>query len=155
MTGGMFDVLMYMYENYEAELQARPEPDDLHAELERAGFAAADIRKAFDWLDVLADQAATAALPVSQAVRVYTDEECVRLDVGCRGFLHYLEQNGVLDAAQRERVIERALAIEDDTFDLTTLKWVTLLILSNQPGQEAAHAWMQDLLYDQIPEFLH
>ncbi len=153
MTGGMFDVLMYMYENYDAEAQSRPEPADLHAELERAGFAAADIRKAFDWLDALADPDTLA--PMSQSVRLYTDEECAHLDVACRGFLHYLEQNGVLDAARRERVIERALAIEDDSFDLTTLKWVTLLILSSQPGQEAACAWMQDLLDEQPSEYLH
>ncbi|MFB5206121.1 DUF494 family protein, partial [Stenotrophomonas sp. 3diitr2024] len=37
-----------------------------------------------------------------------------KLDVECRGFLLYLEQHGILDADQRELVLDRAMALDQD-----------------------------------------
>ena len=34
-------------------------------------------------------------------------------------------------------------------------KLIILLVLMNQPGQEAAFARMEDMVYNEIPEFLH
>jgi len=63
-----------------------------------------------------------------------------------RGFLLALEQRGVLDADARERVIERALALEQSPVDLHDLKWVVLLVLYNTPDREAGYAWMESQL---------
>ncbi len=57
-----------------------------------------------------------------------------------------LEQRGVLDAEARERVIERALALEQSPVDLNDLKWVVLLVLYNTPDREAGYAWMESEL---------
>ena len=69
-------------------------------------------------------------------------------DVECRGFLMFLEQQGILDAIQRELVLDRAMALDQDEFDLDDLKWVVLMVLFNQPGQEAAFAWMETQMFD-------
>jgi len=45
------------------------------------------------------------------------------------------------------------LATEELTVD--DVKWITLLVLVNQPGQEAAFTLMQDLVYNGAPEYLH
>jgi Smg protein len=44
----------------------------------------------------------------------------------------------VLSSAQREIVIERMLALDTDEPDTEQLKWVVLMVLSSQPGQELA-----------------
>ena len=39
--------------------------------------------------------------------------------------------------------------------DLEQLKWIILMVLFNQPGQEAAYAWMEDLVFEDTPGRLH
>jgi Smg protein len=86
---------------------------------------------------------------------VFHGAELAKLDVNARGFLLLLEQHGVLDANQRELVLDRAMALDQDTLDLDDLKWVVLLVLFNQPGSEAAYAWMETQMYLDDPEPLH
>ena len=73
----------------------------------------------------------------------------------CRGFLLFLEQHGVLDADQRELVLDRAMALDQDELDLDDLKWVVLMVLFNQPGSEAAYAWMETQMFLDEPEPVH
>jgi Smg protein len=55
----------------------------------------------------------------------------------------------------RERVIERAMAIESEELSADDVKWVVLLVLLNQPGQENAFALMEELVYNGEPLYLH
>ena len=50
---------------------------------------------------------------------------------------------------------DRIMALETDDIDLDTVKWVVLMVLFNQPGQEAAYAWMEGLVLDDIATPLH
>jgi Smg protein len=84
-------------------------------------------------------------------LRVFAPEEMVRLDPQCRGLLTSLEAAGILSANQREIVIDRLLALEADELDLDQVKWVVLMVLSSQPGQELAYARMEDLIFD-VPQ---
>ena len=45
-------------------------------------------------------------------------------------------------------VIERLMALEGDEIDVGKLKWVVLMVLSSQPGQEIACSRMEDLVFD-------
>ena len=65
------------------------------------------------------------------------------------------EQSGVLDHATRELVIDRVMALESEEIDLDQLKWVVLMVLFNQPGSEAAFAWMEDLVFEEAAGNLH
>ena len=47
------------------------------------------------------------------------------------------------------------MALKTDEFDLGQLKWVILMVLFNQPGEEAAYAWMEDLVFDSLTGYLH
>ena len=40
----------------------------------------------------------------------------------------------MLDADQRELVLDRALALDQDELDLDDLKWVVLMVLFNKQG---------------------
>lgn len=155
----MFDVLMYLFENYmDDDASLGTDHESLKIELVEAGFAVEEITKAFDWLDyiVLHAEAATRSHPPRQtAIRVYHPLEQKKLDVACRGFLLYLEQVGILDQTNRELIIDRAMALDGADFDIDRLKWVVLMVLLNQPGQEARLAWMEDFVLENIPQQLH
>ena len=62
---------------------------------------------------------------------------------------------GDLDADQRELVLDRAMALDQDELDLDDLKWVVLMVLFNQPGSEAAYAWMETQMFDDDGELVH
>jgi Smg protein len=158
MKENMFDVLMYLFEHYymDDETELSPDRESLHTELMEAGFPSSDINQAFEWLEGLAVQNQTQAPQTENALRVYSAIESERLDAESRGFLLFLEQMGILTPESRERVIDRAMALETDDFDLSQLKWVVLMVLFNQPGAEAAYAWMEDLVFDILPGgYLH
>ena len=165
MKESILDVLLYLFEHYftndaidadgvAAQITVQDGP--LMGELTEAGFSAAEIRRAFDWLDTLAHQRPAPGQPrVNGPTRVFHETELAKLDLDARGFLLFLEQHGVLDAGQRELVLDRAMALDQDELELDDLKWVVLMVLFNQPGSEAAYAWMETQMYADDPEPVH
>jgi Smg protein len=142
-TGSVLDILIYVFDRYMlVEAPAVPQREHLARDLERAGFAAAKVERALDWLTDLAfRQGRAAAAPTgvkAQGVRVFTDGELMRLSTECRGLLLRLERALVLTAQQREIVIERMLALDAEEPDTEQLRWVVLMVLSSQPGCELA-----------------
>lgn len=153
MRSNVFDVLMYLFEHYPDDgPEFHSDQKQLALELSEAGFRRGEIRKALRWLDGLTrDGAAEERLDNHPAsLRHYDASELRKLDAGCRGFLLLLEQHGVLDARTRERVIERALALDLETLALEQLKWIVLMVLNHQPGYEYAHALVEDMVYDDL-----
>jgi len=152
----VLDILMYLFDNYrDIDSNLGTDEESLRQDLIAVGFADADINKAFRWLEELTEQ--RGALPVSanHSLRIYTPDEMNRLNVECRGFLLFLEQIEVLSPTTRELVIERVMALESNDLDSDQLKWVVLMVLFNQPGQEAALAWMEDLVFNERQSVLH
>ncbi len=145
----VFDILIYVFDRYMLEeLPASAERESLARDLESAGFGEANVERALDWLADLAEQREGDNLKGSSAMRVYAAEELARLDAQCRGLLTSLEAGGILSASQREIVIDRLLALDAEELDLEQVKWVVLMVLSSQPGQELAYARMEDLVFD-------
>ena len=162
MKESILDVLLYLFEHYFTN-DAIASSDDftdrdgpLMAELTDAGFSTAEVRKAFDWLDALARQRPAPGESRSNGpTRVFHATELDKLDTESRGFLLFLEQHGVLNPDQRELVLDRAMALDQDELDLDDLKWVVLMVLFNQPGSEAAYAWMETQMFLDEPEPVH
>lgn len=159
MTENVLDVLMFVFENYYYEGdEPAPDRDSLQVQLLEAGFPISQTRKALDWLDGLAEHRHNPDIVggTEPPVRVYNGDELLRLGVESREFLMYLEHVGVLDAASRELVLDRVMALDaDEMVDLDDLKWLILMVLFNQPGQEAACAWMENLLFEPPTDQLH
>jgi len=155
----VLDVLMFLFEHYlddDSDMEA--DQESLKHELIEAGFPEAEIIKAFDWLESLAaehPQTDAAEINPGAAMRIYTDEECGRLDLECRSLLVYLEQVSVLDGVTRELVIDRVMALETEEIDLEQLKWVILMVLFNRPGQQTAFSWMENIVVNQSGGYLH
>jgi Smg protein len=139
MTGTVLDILIYVFDRY--MLDEVPEV------------------RALDWLADLAlerDRPPLAIGPLATgALRIYSDGELVRLSTECRGFLVTLERLGILSPQQREIVIDRMLALDADELDTEQLKWVVLMVLSSQPGQEQAFERLEDLVSDVHPNTPH
>lgn len=158
MKENVLDLLMYLFENYiYDEPEREPDREHLAESLEQAGFSSGEIDRAFHWLDELAEQRQTPELGIhgDNPTRLFTEEETRRLDVEARGFLIYLDYANVLDAARRELVLDRLLALDAEEIGLEDLKWVVLMVLFNQPGQEANYAWMEDLMFDEENDHRH
>jgi len=155
----VMDVLMYLFDNYiEEEVEFSPDQESLKIQLKEAGFGGQQVDKAFDWLEGLAlrkESNISVHLTDTKSLRLFNDNEIAKLDADCRGFLLYLEQADVLSVSERELVIDRVMALETDDIDLQKLKWVVLMVLFNQPDKEAAIAWMEDIVMDNINANLH
>lgn len=157
MTGSVLDILIYVFDRYMLdEAPEVPERDDLARDLQRAGFGQANVERALDWLADLASERNWPSIPgIGPAVRIFSDCELARLSTECRGFLLTLERLGILSALQREIVIERMLALDADELDTEQLKWVVLMVLSSQPGQELAFERMENLVAGSGPGAPH
>lgn len=159
MKESVLDILIYLFENYMDATEDHPQPDRelLKDELERAGFEAADINRALSWLDGLSTTDDAAATPSTEvrAVRVFSRDEQLRLDTDCRGYLIHLENIGILSATQRELVINRLMALETEDIEIEQVKWVVLMVLFSQPGQEQAFARMEDLVFEERADAIH
>ena len=153
MTGTVLDILIYVFDRYMLdEVPEVPEREHLARDLERVGFAHANVERALDWLADLASERDRPPLAIGPlaggALRIYSDGELARLSTECRGLLFTLENAQVLTAQQREIVIERMLDLDADEPDTEQLKWVVLMVLSSQPGQEIAVERLGGLITD-------
>ena len=137
----MFDVLVFVYEHYWRG-DACPELQQLGRKLSAHGFEPGEIQEALVWLDGLnlaaqgarsvddASQAVihAAALQSSSSMRVYSIAEQDHLGAQCLGFVSFLESAGVLPAAMREIVVDRAMAAPGAPVTLDDLKIIILMV---------------------------
>jgi Smg protein len=154
----MFDILVYLYETYYRP-DACPEPAALARKLSAVGFDDLEISEALVWLTDLAEMAgadgSTEAL--STGIRFYIQSEYDALGSDAVGFIQFLESAGVLSSAQREIVIERALALDESPVGLSKLKIIVLMLLWSQ-GREPDALMFDDLFGsddEQAPRLLH
>ncbi|MEY4654242.1 MAG: hypothetical protein RI884_2823 [Pseudomonadota bacterium] len=141
----MFDVLVFVYENYWRG-DACPELQQLGRKLSAHGFEADEIHDALVWLDGLNFAAQSIRLspapieappeaPIyplqdqsARSLRVYSVAEQDHLGAQCLGFISFLESSGVLPAAMREIVIDRAMAASGSPMALDALKIIVLMV---------------------------
>jgi Smg protein len=148
----MFEVLVYVYENY-WQGDACPELHQLSRKLSAVGFEAEEIEAALVWLNGLniaaqntqrgmpetapTGQAGPAptpsAIPGFQqqsagSLRVYSVAEQEHLGAQALGFVSFLESSGVLPPHMREIVMDRAMAAPGDPLALDDLKIIVLMV---------------------------
>lgn len=131
----MFDVLVYVYENYWRP-DACPEHEQLTRKLSAVGFDSDEIEEALTWLDDLAQGAqAVAQAQSARGMRIYTDAERELLGDESIAFISFLESSGVLAPSMREMVLDRAKAAGEAPIDLEHLKVIVLMVFWSV-GQE-------------------
>lgn len=126
----MFDILVYVFENYLPE--ACPEPGALARKLSAAGFEEDAISEALQWLAGLEEaqeEERFHQLPQARTCRFYDETEMARLPADCRGFVSFLEQAGAIDTITREMIIERAMAVENADGAVVSLAKFKVIVL--------------------------
>lgn len=150
----MFDVLVYLYENYWRP-DACPEPKQLSRKLSAVGFEADEIQDALKWLDGLADTAESCTgSPVPDSIRIYTAQERDVLGEDSIGFITFLGSAGVMPAPMREMVIDRALAVGNSPIDLEDLKIIVLMVFWSL-GEEPDALVLDELFVDSDERVIH
>lgn len=104
--------------------------------LSDAGFNEEDISAALGWLNEPVPP--LGIVPRQHAFRFYSAEEQSFLDRDCRGFIEYLEQAGLMDAALREQVIAHCMASGRGSPDVQQLRVLVLSLLWQQSHQHSA-----------------
>ncbi len=144
----MFDILVYLFENYYTP-QACPDADVLAHKLAAVGFEHDDITEALGWLYGLAQTTEQcvelAQAPQSNSLRIYTNEEYQALGSEAIGFITFLENSGVLPAVLREILIDRAHAVDESPVPLDKIKIIALMVLWSQEA-EVDHLVLEELL---------
>ncbi len=152
----MFDVLVYLYENYTA-LSACPDARSLSRRLADAGFDDDEIAEAMGWLHGLASVTLSSRAPhhpQPSAFRVYTPQEYASLGAPAIGFIASLDRDGQLNPERREIVIERACALAEAPIGLDRLKIIVLMVLWSQ-SVDVDLLLLQELLDDGAQPVLH
>ncbi|MEO6352109.1 MAG: DUF494 domain-containing protein [Oxalobacteraceae bacterium] len=146
----MFDILVYLYETYYRP-DACPNAAALTRKLSAVGFEDDEISEALDWLqhlaqatDAFVNQYPQQQTAFSFGLRIYPEQESCVLGAAAIGFIQFLEQALVLDAIQREIVIERALAVNESPMPQDKLKIIVLLVLWSQGKEPDA------LIFDEL-----
>jgi Smg protein len=150
----MFEVLVYMFENY-FEGDIRPDQSTLAKELFAAGFDQQDIDGAFDWFDQLeamTDQPSVAGH--ATGFRVYTEPETKKISHESLSFMMFLEQANVLNPSQRELVIDRAMALPQSEISLEEIRWIVLMALWNQ-DKASDYLFVEDAMFNESRPTLH
>ena len=161
MKEDMLEVLIYLFENYIIDGSTfEPGQEELAAELAGAGFAGEEIEKAFVWLEDLLDicEQDSQAAHINNAtssLRFYTEDEIERLQISGQSLLTRLVDAGVLDICSRETVIDRVMALDSQDIDIDHIKWVVLMVLSNQPGFAEIADWAEVVVTDELIPVIH
>jgi Smg protein len=152
----VFDILAYLVQRF-FDFGAYPDLEALPRQLSAAGFEPDDIEDALKWLAALQERVSVdVALSVHAApsVRQFASAEQLKIDVPGRGYLHFLEGAKVLDAARRELVIDRIMALPGAHVGIEQVKLIVLMVLWNH-GARLDALIVDELLTSEGSQLLH
>lgn len=159
MRESVIEVLFYLFDDLLPDYD-RPETDleEMAYWLGEAGFARDEVKRAMQWFYDFTQLLANSAQTVrhSEAVCIFTAEECRFLDRQARDYLHGLVRRGVLDNLLLEKVVERLLALEEP-LDMEAVRWVTALIALNMGHLRSGGSmtFQEEWLYPPEERVLH
>lgn len=150
----MFDVLVYLYENYWRP-DACPDHRQLSRKLSAVGFESDEIQDALSWLEELTTTSdGYAGADDTDALRVFSTQEHEHLGEASIGFLSFLVSAGVLRPAMREMVIDRAMAIPGGPMAVEDLKIIVLMVFWSL-GEEPDALILDELFVDDEDRLIH
>jgi Smg protein len=160
------DVLMFLFERYLDDDDSNKtghvtdKRDSIQLRLEEMGFHNQDISQAFDWLEDLADVQANMQDSEQQiaiketSTRIYSEQEKTLITQESIGFLNFLQQTNILTPVTRELILDRVVAL-GHPLDAEQLKWIIMIVLHAQPGEEYTLTLMEDFLFDDTIDHIH
>lgn len=145
----MFEVLVFMFENYFAN-HAQPDSEVLTQELSAAGFAYSDITGAVSWFDEM--QSMLAQPPAiychkDSGMRIFASNELKKINTESISFILFLQQANVINDVERDLIIDRAMALKQAHIHIEEMRWITMIALWNA-GREKDYLFVEDALFN-------
>lgn len=136
MRESVIDVLFYLFDDLlDDDVSAQADVEEMADQLNRAGFASEDVGRAMTWFSELSslnqDQLSETERP--PLLRIFSEREAVYIDQHGQNYLLGLLRRGVINNALLEKIIERALALEEP-LEERTLRWVAAMVVLNIYG---------------------
>jgi Smg protein len=146
----MFEILMYLFESY-FDAGSYPEPEKLSRKLSAAGFEGDEISEALTWLSALQEQNPDnyPARLEHSGQRHFAELEMQLIGDEARQFLLFAEQQHLISAVEREMIIDRSVALKQESLALDKLKLIMLMVLWNR------HQDLDPLLIEELLTPLH
>ena len=152
----MFEVLVFMFENYFAH-HAMPDSDVLTQELSAAGFAQSDITGAVSWFDemkTMLKQPPAAYSHQHTGMRIFAELELKKINTESISFILFLQQANVINDVERDLIIDRAMALKQEHIHIEEMRWITMIALWNE-GREKDYLFVEDALFNPRGLTLH
>jgi Smg protein len=145
----MFEVLVFIFENYIAH-HALPDNDVMAEELSAAGFDRTDIVGAVNWFQEMKSmltEPPAAYCHKHTGTRMLTNAELMKIDSESISFVLFLQQANVINDVERDLIIDRAMALEQDQVNIEEMRWITMIALWNE-GREKDYLFVEDALFN-------
>lgn len=145
----MFEVLVFMFENYFAN-HASPDNKVLEQELAEAGFEKTDILGAFDWfheMKSMLDSTEVNYVHATTAMRAFTNGELKKINTESLGFIMFLQQANIINDMERDLIIDRAMALKQADIKMEEMRWIAMIALWNK-GREKDYLFVEDALFN-------
>ncbi|GEM_PF-7107182 len=114
------------------------------------------IQEAVKWLMGLTEpEISGLKTPKNRSFRIFSEDECESLSLPSRRFLLSLEQQGILTAILRERVIHHIMELNVKNVDLYVVEGITRIVLSRQPEGVEAVRQMDLLIMEMADQTVH
>jgi len=141
---------MYLFESY-FDAGSYPEPGKLSRKLSAAGFEDDEINDALAWLSALQQQNSD-NYPViinHTGPRFFADLEINHISLEARHFLIFAEHHHLISAIEREMILDRSIALNQENIAIDKLKLIMLMVLWNR------HQDLDPLLIEELLTPIH
>lgn len=146
----MINVLLYLFNREKVDKQIfTTHRLEIQQELAAERFPPHAITQALNWLKELKEQITDVSLRdnlSSNSIRIWLPSELTKLGIDALDFLSDLENQSVLNAWQREIIIDRAMAINTPRVDLEVFKSITLMVLYHYQKEGVSIPWIEHVL---------
>ena len=152
----MFEVLVFMFENYIAH-HSLPDNEIMTQELSAAGFEQSDIVGAVDWFHEMKTMLTEPPAIYSHkhtSLRMFTDSELKKINTESISFVMFLQQANVINDVERDLIVDRAMALKQEQISIEEMRWITMIALWNE-GREKDYLFVEDALFNPRGLTLH
>lgn len=148
----LIDILAYLFENYSkshANSGKEINTESMADGMLQAGFHPQEISFTVSWLEDLNDLQHSndkIKTPKKASARIFSAEECQKITRAARSYILFLEKKGMIDITTREIILDRAMSTPDNVVNLSTIKWVSMIVLIYRPASQRKLAMVSELI---------
>jgi Smg protein len=140
----IFELLIQLFEAMGTSRQSDAEYFQYCVEtLKSAGLSRQDLNHALSWLDKFSKGPQREFSGPSEVVRIFSEEECQRINLQGRSFLLQLLQVGAIDRYTLEHILDCVAELEVSEVNLNQLKWIVVMLASAEFKNQAYAEWLE------------